>query len=380
MTEQAKQFTDCGCQNNGGSSRVFTDRLAFDANARTVVSVRDGVQEYLGAELGLEPSDKIFSVYRSPATIGNVAAMLNGLPLTDEHVKVGEPVAQPIGTISGTELIDQHDDSQASTIAIKNTVSLDGAAEAIVERGKRELSLGYSADFVPHEIYDYEQKNLQPHHLAIVPAGRCGSACSFLDNASDTTMKLHKAFLDEAGELNLEQVVEIAMQLPEALKTLPMEKLNEILPMLQEVVQQGKEGDAASAVEADETEAMAGEEATDMDGEEKAEDMAMEEEANDMEAEEKDEEKDFSDAIAVHTAIVVKARDFLDAKYEFVGKTGEQIMRDAIAAETKQTFTDAELPVAFKMLEKQSRYKDFGDQKPEADNRPSARILNSLED
>ena len=40
--------------------------------------------------------------------------------------------------------------------------------------GKKELSLGYDARLIPSDKYDFEQRDIVPHHLAVVEAGRCG--------------------------------------------------------------------------------------------------------------------------------------------------------------------------------------------------------------
>jgi len=46
--------------------RQFADIATYSDTERTAVSIRDGVLEYLGTEIGLEPPDKVFAVYRSP--------------------------------------------------------------------------------------------------------------------------------------------------------------------------------------------------------------------------------------------------------------------------------------------------------------------------
>jgi len=71
--------------------KQFADLAVYSDTARTAVSVRDGVLEYFGAELNMEPIDKIFTVYRSPATIANAAYAMSGIPLTDEHVSMEGP-------------------------------------------------------------------------------------------------------------------------------------------------------------------------------------------------------------------------------------------------------------------------------------------------
>ena len=65
---------DCPCP---FKDKMFTQGVSFidslNTEKRTVISIRDGVQEYLGLELGLEPFDKVFKIYRSPETIRRVS-------------------------------------------------------------------------------------------------------------------------------------------------------------------------------------------------------------------------------------------------------------------------------------------------------------------
>lgn len=338
----------------------FNDALAFDKQNKTAVSFRDGVLRYLGSELGLEPADREFTVYRSPATIANAAARMAGVPLTDEHVSMDAPPAQPVGTVETSDLIDMFDEQNESTVGVRNSITVSDLISAALETGKRQLSLGYDADLVPHVKYDFEQRNIGPHHLAVVQAGRCGPACAFLDRKPTTTdedqpmSKLLKAFLDAEGAPNLEQIVEIAQGLPEALRKLPMDKLTEVMPQLQEII--AIAGGANGSDEVDEPEEM---EVEDMDGEP--------EEVEDEKPKSYADSTEFKDAVAEavksHAAVVDKARDFLDNGYAFAGKSKEQIMRDALATEHGETqFTDAELPVAFKLLKAQgSNLKNFGD-------------------
>jgi len=346
---------------------TFADSVTWNDQEKTAVSVRDGVLEYLGAELGMEPADKTFTVYRSPATIARANAAMAGVPLTDEHVTVGEDVHNPVGSVLDSEIIDFIDESTASHLALRNRVKITDAITGALQTGKRQLSLGYNANLVPHERFDFEQTNIQPHHLAVVPAGRCGSACSFLDRqptevepmkdkqkAGDQP-ELHKAFVDAEGQPNLQQIVEIAQQLPEALKSVPMDKLQEIMPTLQEIVSMGGAPAPTS--------------------EEPALDEAGEEEP--MEDEDKPsvpvtDTAEFKDALSSalkrHTEVIEKAKTFVDESYCFTGKTTDQIMRDALAVEHgKQDFSDAELSVAFKLLKKTgSDLRTFGDASPSA--------------
>jgi hypothetical protein len=363
-------------------NRIFRDFLSFNGTTKTAVSVRDGVLEYMGYEIGMEPVDRVFTVYRSPATIANAANLMFGIPLTDEHVELTEPPRQTVGKVLSTKMIDLLDPTLHSTVGVQNKIDVADTMLGALQSGKRELSLGYRAELVAHDVYDFEQRNIEPHHLAVVDRGRCGAHCSFIDHQGEL-MKSRKAFHDAEGSPNLEEVVQIAASLPEAIKKLDMESLTKVLPMLQEIVRT-----AQTAGQTAEVQAQAGEtegETSDEYSEESKDEMTEEtkdestEETKDEQSEEmKDEEKEkvdvtdsavFKDAVKKaidsHTAAIVKAKDFVDADYQFVGKSTAQIMRDALATEHGKTkFTDSELTVAFKLLKKSdASLKTFGDSK-----------------
>jgi len=363
---------------------AFQDAAVFDPESKTAVSVRDGVIEYAGGELGMEPADKMFTVYRSPATIANAAMGMEGLPITDEHVSLDLPAPGDGGFVSESAMIDAKDPITRTTIAIRNKLSLSDTMRAMVEAGKRELSLGYHADLVPHDEYDFEQRDIIPHHLATVDRGRCGSMCSFIDRKpttinEDEAMKLHKAFSDADGAMNLQQIVELATALPEAIKAVPVDQLQKLLPALQQIVEAAKgvmpAEEPATAAEGGEAVVPA------KDGEAGGEAVvpAKDEEVVKLGGEPTEEEKEkFSDAVAAaatkksaefvdkavkeHAAAICKARDFVDEQYNFTDKSTVQIMRDAAATQTSDKFTDAELPLVFKLLKKpDANYTKFGD-------------------
>ena len=189
--------------------------------------------------------------------------------------------------------------------------------------------------------------------------------------------KLNKAFLDAEGAVSLEQIVEMATSLPDAIRKVPIDRLPEIMPALQEIMSYAQEQGALPAEE--ET----------MEDEEMPEDVpvedAMDEEekpkfsdADFRKAVEKEKTK-FADAeVKRYAQVVSKARNFVDADYDFTGKTARQVMRDALATQCTDKFEDAELNVAFKMLRKvESDYSQFGDSKPES--ALAGRIKKSLE-
>lgn len=360
---------------------IFKDTLEYDSQTKTAISVRDGVQEYYGIELGLEPVDKIFKVYRSPATIANTANSMINLPLTDDHIELTKNDFTPIGKVLDSTMIDLPDDSKKSTLAIKNIIELNKNLTNVLENGKKELSLGYKADLIDHDIYDFEQKNIIPHHLAVVEFARGGDELRFLDkrgvkmNLKDKLKSLKNKFKDEdaivsenenkneidsdtevSTESNptLEKIVEISTKLPEALKLVPIDKLQEILPILQDIIDIAENND------------------NNQDGDNQDDDNVDNLKDKDVTDSKKFKileftNKKFQDAIEkqimLHNSVIDKAKYYLDDNYNFSGKTTKQIMRDAIKSQTKEYFDDRELKIAFKMLANpaQKKYATFGD-------------------
>lgn len=368
------------------------DRSAvqWDSQTKTAISVRDGVLEYYGAEIGLEPADKIFTVYRSPATIANVAMKMAGIPLTNNHVEVQPFVdeADKCGTVESADMIDMLDSSTASTLAIRNTVSLSDSIMADIESGKRELSLGYDADLIAHDQYDFEQRDILPYHLAVVEQGRCGPRCRFIDHKQPqkglpmkkskialaiAAIAASKGFKDAEGEsITVEQIAELAAALPEALKKAPLEQLQAIWPSLMELISLSKDAGVemeglAEVVEPVEVEI------TDEDGEDPEKDKTPIADSKAF----KDAVKQATDsAIKRHSAVLDKAKDFVGESYSFADKSTDQVIRDALASVYgKQKFADSELDLAFKMLRKQTNaLASFGDEKGEKKTGLAAKV------
>lgn len=336
----------------------FCDTVSFNVKEKTAISVRDGILDYLGAEIGQQPYDKIFSVYRSPATISNTAMKMSGIPLTYEHVSVEEPAPNTGSVVSEAEMIDFIDESTSSRIAIKNKLLLNTKDEDILKE-RSELSLGYSAKLIPHEKYDFEQVGIIPHHLAIVSEGRCGSLCRFLDKKTVNKKEIDHMinFKDEEGNISLEKIMEIVQSLPQVIAEIPLDQLQEFVPIFESLIALVK-----PAEEEEQSEMEAQDEEAEPNEEEKA--------IQDEEMEKEEEEKKFSDAalknyakaeIKKYAQVIQKAKNFLDADYNFADKSANEIMKDTLSQYSNEKFEESELSIAFKLLKKQNDYQNFGD-------------------
>ena len=185
--------------NNKVSGSAFTDfkhRVFFDASTKRIRSVRDGVQEYLGIELGIEPHSKIFSVYRSPEAISGIAGMMDSLPIINDHIdpEVTPTKEQTIGILKATDIVEFNDDGTFSTLYLENEAAVNSDVLSLKDSGKKEFSLGYLGKLREHDTYDFEQYDLKPTHLALVDSARGGSVLTFIDK-KDQKM-LNKVFQD----------------------------------------------------------------------------------------------------------------------------------------------------------------------------------------
>ena len=361
----------------------FKDQFKYDAVQKTAVSVRDGVIEYYGHEIGMQPADRLFKVYRSPATIANAAVAMQGIPLTNDHVSVDMPVQNACGSVLTSHMIDLKSADMLSTVGVCNSIDVNNDQLGALAAGKRELSLGYTANLFevpPENGYDFEQRDIAPHHLAIVDAGRCGSVCSFIDHKAsegiqDMTKgkkaKLNKVFTDADGAPSMTAIVEVINGLPDAVASLPIDQLQEVIPTLQGIVEANGGGDAVVDDEAEPKDDKATTDADPEAGAAGGEDKPKEQAATDEDGEDKKkpfgDAKSFKDAVAKqvaeHIEIVDRAKQFLPETYDFKNKSARQIMLDAVKTEHPKTkFNDSELNVAFKLLKKtESKYKNFGD-------------------
>lgn len=183
---------------------LFRDRKAVEISDRQMTTqgflvvkarfARDGIQEYFAIEFGdLFPDRKPFDVirvYRPADEVFKQESMdtFKGAPVTVDHpfedVTASNWEKYAAGHAGDT--IAQEGNFLSTTL----TITKAGAVND-VDRGKRELSAGYSADVEVQagttpdgETYDAVMTNIVGNHIAIVDAARCGAECRAGDRAT----------------------------------------------------------------------------------------------------------------------------------------------------------------------------------------------------
>lgn len=169
-----------------GDARVTSDGY-LEANAHTA---RTGIQQYLGREIG-RPDLDVVNVYRDEAEVFAKRSLdtFSRLPLTIGHPANGVNANNWRDLAVGTTGDEVLRDGEYLKIGLKIT---DGQAVQAVQNGKRELSVGYTADIVWQDgiapdgtAYQAVQRNIAANHIAIVDKGRAGSRARIGDSWED---------------------------------------------------------------------------------------------------------------------------------------------------------------------------------------------------
>lgn len=178
----------------------LTDRVSVSATRRTadgylvadVKVARTGIQNYLGSELGRDDLP-VVRVYRPESEVFATDAMHSYAyrPVTVEHpskmVTADTWKALAAGQTGGEVVRD-------GEFVRVPLVLMDAAAIKAYQAGKRELSMGYTAEIVfedgvtpDGEAYDAIQTNLRMNHLALVDRARGGDALRIGDSSHIAT-------------------------------------------------------------------------------------------------------------------------------------------------------------------------------------------------
>ena len=172
------QFTD--------NTTLANTRLTADGYlVGNVACAKIGIQQYHGSEIG--KGDGLVNVYRDESEVFALDSLASfvGKPVTNDHppveVKANNWKQFAVGSIGEDVLRDGEHIKVPVTLMDADTIKA-------VQNGKREISMGYTAELewvdgvTPDgQAYQAKQKNIRINHLAIVDKGRAGSTCRIGD-------------------------------------------------------------------------------------------------------------------------------------------------------------------------------------------------------
>ena len=170
----------------------------FDSETKTALIMRDGVYTYLAMEfpdlvgIGAGKENNPFAklrVYRSKDSVKAAYERfkeLGKIPVVFNHPEKDldrNDFSQGYGY--APELVDE-----GANLAIKCKLELNADSLEAYKDGIREISCGWSGDFVEpsaedKKLYDFEQTFSDFNHIALVSEGRCGSLCSIKDSKAN---------------------------------------------------------------------------------------------------------------------------------------------------------------------------------------------------
>jgi hypothetical protein len=165
-------------------------------NARLARTATHEPQLYSAAELGIGNSlDTTVRVWRRPEEVfaRQFLASLEGKPVTNDHpgrfLDVTNASGRQCGHVQNIRTIPVNGDEG---YVIGDLVVTEQILADEVERGKRELSVGYSCEYRELANGDLEQTNLLANHVAVVREGRAGSNVRIQDAKGTTMTTLEK--------------------------------------------------------------------------------------------------------------------------------------------------------------------------------------------
>lgn len=192
-----------------------------------------GVFPYLGRSIGAPDPDRIYYVYRPAEELSSQECIdsFKLVPWVDDHTMLGSeytPAEQKgVHGVIGEEVF-----FEDGTLYGNVKVFSDKLA-ALIEGGKKELSLGYRCEyeFTPGVFngvpYDAIQRGIRGNHLALVQAGRMGKEVAVLD---------HFTFSFDAKEIEMADTPESQKEAPVGELAAVVEQLKAIAPQVQELM------------------------------------------------------------------------------------------------------------------------------------------------
>lgn len=158
---------------------------------------RTGTQDYLSSEVTGEYSGDIVKVYRLDEDVfaNSTLASFEGKPVTDNHPPEFVLPSNATGYARGSCSNVRRGTGDESHMIVADLVIYDANLIGEIQAGKREISAGYTCNYVEYKD-GYKQTNIVCNHIAVVDNGRAGPQVRIKDSDTvkrkETTMSKSK--------------------------------------------------------------------------------------------------------------------------------------------------------------------------------------------
>ncbi|RKN75010.1 DUF2213 domain-containing protein [Paenibacillus ginsengarvi] len=165
----------------------FSKNLTFTPEgfliALNVPIARTGWYDYLASEIGAG-GDDVVRVYRSPDEVLHPAAIASfeGKPVSDDHPYDAVTSENASRIAKGTVQNVRQGKGEDNDLLVADLVIYDKRLIDEVQSGKREVSAGYTCNYVDNGDGTYCQKDIRGNHVAVVAAGRAGDRVAIKDS------------------------------------------------------------------------------------------------------------------------------------------------------------------------------------------------------
>lgn len=159
---------------------------------------RTGTQIYRAGEIPVPDKGGVIRVERSEDEVFNPESLasFNGKPVVDEHpfdqmeeegFDITPDNHQQYAV--GVTLNPRRGTGELANCIVADLMITDAATIKLVDGGKREISCGYSCDYIVVEPGLARQSKIVGNHTALVQSGRCGTRCSIRDEDKDMRVR-----------------------------------------------------------------------------------------------------------------------------------------------------------------------------------------------
>lgn len=152
---------------------------------KDVPVARTGVMYYGPNETPIEAgSDGVVKIFRSDEDVFNEITIASaiGKPVTNDHPDVDVTPDNWKAEAHGVALNVRRGEGAMDDLLLMDLLITTKEGIEAVQNGKREISLGYDADYEETGHGTGKQSNIIINHIALVEDGRCGARCAIKDH------------------------------------------------------------------------------------------------------------------------------------------------------------------------------------------------------